>query len=98
MIGPELIRRLATLARLKLSDSEVETLSREAGSILDYAASLNVLDITEVPPMTHAEPVENVMRGDVAVPVDDATRGRLMEQLAEQKDDQLQVPNVFGNA
>lgn len=97
MISPETIKKLAALSRLEVTDAEVETLAREAGSILDYAESLNALDVSEIPPMTHAEPLENVIRKDVSVSVDEATRGRMLDQLSKRRDDQLEVPNVFGN-
>ncbi|MEK7659762.1 MAG: Asp-tRNA(Asn)/Glu-tRNA(Gln) amidotransferase subunit GatC [Patescibacteria group bacterium] len=97
MISKDTIKKLASLARLEVTDAEVETLAREAGSILNYAESLNTLDVAEVTPMTHAELLENVIRDDVAIPTDEAERNRMMSQLAKAKDDQLQVPNVFGN-
>lgn len=97
MISPETIKKLASLARLEVTDDEVETLAREAGSILEYAESLNALDVSAVPPMTHAESLENVMRPDVAVPADKETTERMLGQLSKRRDDQLQVPNVFGN-
>ncbi len=97
MISSETIKKLASLARLNVTDTEVEAFAREAGSILHYAESLNVLDVSGVPPMTHAEPLENVMRADVAVPADGVVKQRMLDQLSKRKDDQLEVPNVFGN-
>ncbi len=48
------VRRIAVLARLKLSPEEERTFQGQLSAILDYVAQLNELDVTGVEPMTHA--------------------------------------------
>ena len=58
------IERVATLARLSLSDEEAEQLSRELASILDYAELLQELDTTGVEPTSHPIPLATPTRDD----------------------------------
>jgi aspartyl-tRNA(Asn)/glutamyl-tRNA(Gln) amidotransferase subunit C len=48
------VRRVAQLARLKLSPEEEKVLQGQLSAILDYVAQLSELDVSEVEPMTHA--------------------------------------------
>ncbi len=48
------VRRIAVLARLKLSPDEERTFQGQLSAILDYVAQLNELDVSGVEPMTHA--------------------------------------------
>ena len=53
-LSPEEVRRIATLARLRLLPPEEARLAAELSSILDYVRLLEELDVTGVEPMTHA--------------------------------------------
>jgi aspartyl-tRNA(Asn)/glutamyl-tRNA(Gln) amidotransferase subunit C len=55
----EQVRHVAKLARLSLSPSEEESLASQLSAILGHVERLQALDISDVPPMTHAsdEPV-----------------------------------------
>ena len=58
------IDRLATLARLRLSDSEKDRLGVQMATIIEYIDLLNQLDTSEVEPTSHAIPLQNVFRED----------------------------------
>ncbi|HWO93777.1 MAG TPA: Asp-tRNA(Asn)/Glu-tRNA(Gln) amidotransferase subunit GatC [Dehalococcoidia bacterium] len=64
----EEVLHLAKLARLGLSEAEVEMLRQQLSQILDYFAMLNEIDTSEVPPTMHAIPMQNVTREDVPRP------------------------------
>jgi aspartyl-tRNA(Asn)/glutamyl-tRNA(Gln) amidotransferase subunit C len=64
-ISADEVRQTALLARLELSDGEVERLTRELDAILGYMESLSKLDVAGVEPTTHAVPVELPLREDV---------------------------------
>jgi aspartyl-tRNA(Asn)/glutamyl-tRNA(Gln) amidotransferase subunit C len=66
MLAPEDVRKVASLARLKLSDDEIAEFSEQLGNVLDYVEVLNELDVTDVEPMAHAAEVTNVLRDDVS--------------------------------
>ena len=58
------VQKVAKLARLKLSDQEVQTLTEQMGQVLGYVDILNELDTDDVEPMAHAVEVTNVLRKD----------------------------------
>jgi aspartyl-tRNA(Asn)/glutamyl-tRNA(Gln) amidotransferase subunit C len=63
-ISADDVRQTAVLARLELSDGEVERLTRELDAILGYMDLLGQLDVSNVEPTTHAVPVELTLRSD----------------------------------
>lgn len=64
----ETVLKVATLARLRLDESEVAAMSDQLGAILDYVARLETIDTTNVEPMVHAIELTNVLRDDVPQP------------------------------
>ena len=90
------VEHVARLARLALTDEEVEALTHELGAILDHAADVSALYTADVPPTAHPLPLVNVLRPDVArsgVPRD--------EVLAEAPDveaGRFRVPRILGEA
>src|SRR5439155_1358739 len=68
MITREEVLHIARLARLELSDTELERMREQLNSILTYIDRLRALDVTGVEPTSHAVPLVNVMRDDEVVP------------------------------
>lgn len=64
----EEVEYVANLARLTFSDAEKERLAEQLAEILGYIEQLNKLDTEDVEPTTHAIPMKNVVRPDVAIP------------------------------
>ncbi len=64
----ETVLKVATLARLRLDESEVAAMSDQLGAILDYVARLETIDTSNVEPMVHAIELTNVLRDDVPQP------------------------------
>ena len=62
------VTHIAHLARLALTDEELAHYQGQLSAVLDYAARLNELDLTGVPPSTHAAGRRNVLREDVVAP------------------------------
>lgn len=63
------VRRIAALARLRLSPDEEARLAGELSAILDYVRALEELDVSGVDPMTHALAAgETPFREDVVLP------------------------------
>ncbi len=56
--------KVATLARLKLSESEIERFTSQLGQVLEYIDVLNEIDTDNVEPMAHAAELRNVFRDD----------------------------------
>ena len=62
------VRHVAGLAKLALSEEELQRVGRELNRILGYFAELQQLDTENVLPTSHAVPLVNVYREDVAEP------------------------------
>ncbi len=62
------IEAIAQLARLALTDDELDRFATELTTILDHVATLAEVDTTGVEPMTHAVPTSLRLRDDVAAP------------------------------
>jgi len=68
MITREEVLHIARLARLELSDTELERMREQLNGILQYIDKLKRLDVTGVEPTSHAVPLVNVMREDEVAP------------------------------
>jgi aspartyl-tRNA(Asn)/glutamyl-tRNA(Gln) amidotransferase subunit C len=69
------VRWVAHLARLELSDAELETMTRQLSAIVEYVNQLQQVNTDGVEPLAHALDVSNVFRADEprpALPVDAA--------------------------
>ncbi len=64
MIERDEVRHVARLARLELSDEEVERMAGELAGVLDHIATIEQLDLDGVPPTSHVVAVENALRAD----------------------------------
>ena len=93
IINDETIEYVGILAKLELSDEEKEQAKSDMGRMLDYIDKLGELDTTDVEPMSHVFPVQNVFREDVVTNGD--TRERLLTNAPEQKDGMFMVPKTF---
>jgi aspartyl-tRNA(Asn)/glutamyl-tRNA(Gln) amidotransferase subunit C len=58
------VRKVAKLARLELSDKEVEEFSGQLSAILDYVERMNQLNTDGIEPLAHCLPIHNVFRQD----------------------------------
>lgn len=68
MIDRETVENVAKLARLGLSEEEVEVLRDQLSVILENIAILQKVDVSGVSPTAHASRLSNIMRPDVAEP------------------------------
>ena len=67
-LTPEEVRHIAHLARLGLTDADVEKFAPQLSEILDYFERLKAVDTEGVPPTAYPLDLHNVMRDDVADP------------------------------
>lgn len=58
------VKKVASLARLSLSDEELATYGEQLTKILSYVEVLDEVDITDATPMPHAVDLQNVLRED----------------------------------
>lgn len=67
-ITPDLVRHLASLSRILVTDDEVEKLAGELGVIVDSVATVNKAVSGDVVPTSHPIPMSNVFRQDEVAP------------------------------
>ena len=67
-ITPDLVRHLASLSRILVTDDEVEKLAGELGGIVDSVATVNKAVSGDVVPTSHPLPMSNVFREDEVAP------------------------------
>ncbi len=87
------VEHVAALARLALTDDEVEALTRELGVVLEHADELAALDLGDVPPTAHPLPLVNVFRDDAARPTLD--RDEVLAQAPDTEDGRFRVPRIL---
>lgn len=66
--SPDLVRHLAGLARIDLTESEVAALTNELGLIVDSVARVQEIATPDVPATSHPLPISNVFRDDIVQP------------------------------
>jgi len=93
VINDETIEYVGILAKLELSAEEKERAKADMGRMLDYIDKLGELDTTDVEPMSHVFPVENVFREDVVTNGDE--REQLLSNAPQEKDGMFVVPKTF---
>jgi aspartyl-tRNA(Asn)/glutamyl-tRNA(Gln) amidotransferase subunit C len=62
------VRHVAELAKLRLTEAEIEQIAGQLSAILEYAERLQEVDTSSVPPTPYILPLVNVMREDVPAP------------------------------
>ena len=67
-ITTDLVRHLASLSRILVTDDEVEKLAGELGVIVDSVATVNKAVSGDVVPTSHPIPMSNVFREDEVAP------------------------------
>ena len=87
---------MAGLARLRLTDEELDRFTEQLGAVLDHAADVAALDTSGVPPTAHPLPLANVHRPDTAVPSLD--REEVLAQAPAAEDGRFRVPRILGEA
>jgi aspartyl-tRNA(Asn)/glutamyl-tRNA(Gln) amidotransferase subunit C len=92
-INQKILRHLATLARVNLSEREEKKLLDDLRSILTYFEKLQELDTKDIPAMNGGTTLRNVFRNDSDRL--DTQKQRGMESFPEETNSLLKVPAVF---
>lgn len=93
-ITREDVARLAGLARIDLTDAELDHLAPQLAVILESVATVSGVAADDIPPSSHALPMQNVMRADEvrgSLTPEDALAGAPEEELQRFK-----VPRILG--
>ena len=91
MIDREQVLHVARLARLELSDEEVERMAGELSGILDHVDKIGELDLEDTEPTDHVVALENVLRPDEPRP--SLPPERALDQAPDSADGSFRVPS-----
>ncbi len=90
------VAHVADLARLTLSDDELDRFTGQLAAVLEHAADIEELAIDDVEPTAHPFPLVNVLRDDEVRPSLD--RAEVLAAAPAVEDDRFRVPPVLGEA
>jgi len=95
-ISREDVAHVARLARLDLTDEELDRFTGQLAAVLDHAADMAALDTAGVPPTAHPLQLVNVLRDDVPRPSLD--RAEVLAMAPDAEDGRFRVPKILGDA
>jgi len=90
------VRHVARLARLDVTDEEVELFTGQLEAVLQHAQDVEALDVADVPPTAHPLPLANVFRDDEPRPGVD--RDEVLAMAPDAADGRFRVPRILGEA
>jgi len=93
MIERKDVEHVARLARLALSDAEIEKMREQLNGILAYIEKLNALATDDVEPTSHAVPMVNVMRDDAPGPC--LPRDEALANAPDRAGEFFRVPRII---
>jgi aspartyl-tRNA(Asn)/glutamyl-tRNA(Gln) amidotransferase subunit C len=95
MISRDDVAEVAALARLELTEAEIDHFTEHLVKVLEHAADIEQLDLDDVPPTSHPLPLVNVMRDDVAgVTLD---RDEVLGVAPAVDEQRFRVPPILGD-
>lgn len=95
-ISRDEVAHVARLARLALTDDELDMFTGQLAAVLEHAADVEALDVADVAPTTHPYPLKNVLRPDVPTAVVDPAE--VLAAAPAVEDGRFQVPAILGEA
>ena len=90
----EEVRHIATLARVGMTEEEMEQLREQLSDILEHFEVLKQVDTTDVPPTSHPIAMGNVLREDQASP--SFTREEIMSNAPQEEEGHFKVKLILG--
>ena len=92
MLDTKALKNIAHLARIAVTDDELEKLGNELSSIISFVDQVSAVDTSGVKNSNSA--VQNIARDDVVAPIKSAYD--LVEATPENQDNFVKVPKVIG--
>ena len=90
------VAHVAKLARLSVTDEEIEIFTGQLDAILGHAADMETLNLDDLPPTSHPYPLSNVMREDVAG--ETLSQAEALANAPEAAEGRFKVPTILGES
>ena len=95
-ISSEDVQHVARLARLELTEDEVELFRGQLSTVLERAQRIQQLPLADVPPTAHPVPLHNVWREDVVEPTD--VTEAVLANAPDRDGEFFRVPKILEDA
>jgi aspartyl-tRNA(Asn)/glutamyl-tRNA(Gln) amidotransferase subunit C len=92
-IDRQMVEHIAELAKLQLTEQEIDLYAGQLSAILEYAERLQAVDTDAIPPTASVLPLRNVLRPDVIKP--SLSRDEALANTADATEDQFRVEAVL---
>lgn len=89
----EEVKKISKLARIELSEAEIEKFQRDLTEVLEYVSELSKVDTTGVVEIAQVTGLENVLREDRAR--DSELRDAIIKNFPESKDGFLKIKSIL---
>lgn len=93
-LSREEVRQIAELAKLDLTEDEVEVFTKQLSEIIEYFNHLSDVDTSHIPPTASVLPLKNVLREDN--PQEPLSPDEVVANAPDSRDAQFQVSAVLG--
>lgn len=93
MLSEEEVKKVAHMARIELSETDVQKFQKDLSSVLDYVDALQQVDTSGLDIVSSVTGLENVERADVAKSVD--YQDAIMQNAPERKDSYYKVKSIL---
>ena len=88
------VAKLAGLARIEMTETELVELSSQFGTILDAVARVQELNLDGIKATSHPQPIENITRPDVVLP--SLSPADALSGAPAQEEQRFRVPQILG--
>jgi aspartyl-tRNA(Asn)/glutamyl-tRNA(Gln) amidotransferase subunit C len=95
-LSREDVAKVARLARLTLSDEELDLFTGQLSRVLEHVKDMDALDLAGVNPTAHPFGLINVVRSDVVTP--SLERDEVLDSAPDVEDGRFAVPRIVGEA
>ena len=93
-LSPDVVAKVARLARLDLTTDELDRATHQLSDMLDHFADIDALELSDVDPLNSPYPLVNVMRDDVEHST--LSRDEVMASAPRSEDGRFWVPPILG--
>jgi aspartyl-tRNA(Asn)/glutamyl-tRNA(Gln) amidotransferase subunit C len=94
-LSREQVKQIAELAKLSLTEEEIDRYAGQLSTILDYAARLEQVNTADIPPTASVLPLQSVLRDDVVRP--SLTRAQIVANAPDAIEGQFRVSAVLSD-
>lgn len=92
-ITKDQVKHVAHLARLSVTEEEVEQFTEQLDKIISFAEQLNELNTEGIEPTTHVLDIKNVLREDVVK--ESLKNEEVLKNAPDEQDGQVKVPSIM---